>query len=203
MSKAKEIAEDRYARGEITEEEYERIIAKLDSRTTHNQTDSEYTHIIECRKCNAEQDALADTCSSCGIENPYDIINDQRTNTARKDKIAGYVWKLLLFVFAIWLIGRVGGIKGIASNFFGTCDVISTEANPEIFVTNGEPDYGYRAISKIRKTKNKGDVIVEITLSTGEGTFTKKERYLVYPSKKRKRLFWISQNQQLIHRKGR
>ncbi len=176
MSSAKEIAEDRYAKGEITEEEFERIIARLETGSTRNNKDSEFLHIIECRKCGAEQDSLASNCKNCGIENPYDVINEQRLKQARKDKYFGIIGYLLLFIFISWLIGRLGGIKGIVSSFTGTCDVISTNASPDIFLTNGEPDYGYRTVSEIMKSKSSGDVTVEVTLSTGEGTFTKERK---------------------------
>lgn len=135
--------------------------------------------IIECRECNKEVSDVAQTCPNCGIQTPSQVQYDENISLfeiadkeAKTEEWIENGFKIAGILLVIWLIfsGKAAEwFFGVAKDVVAACEVEKLNIEPDIFIINGEADWGIKAVARIRKTERNGEVTVKVKISSSEG----------------------------------
>ena len=134
--------------------------------------------MTSCRECGAQVSDEAETCPSCGIENPCPQKN---VFSSIGSVIKG------LFGWAVIIVVGLGIIGFLADVSQAECELVSRSLDADMFLIDGEPDAGFTYSAVVKNVGEAGEITVTAELSTSEGAFERKQR-LNFAAQEEKRI---------------
>ncbi len=133
--------------------------------------------MISCRECNSEVSSKAEKCPNCGIKHP----SKGKYIYEKIDNILGTI------VVVVIIFAAIGYFSDNQNN--AKCIITGEPIQPEVFIINDEPDAGYTYKLNAKNVGDTGEITVEVTLSTSEGEFNRKQTLAMDSGEQRKLSF--------------